>query len=96
MVFLRSMPPLVWFLGGLVGGWCLRGLLGSGRWAAGSLRNETEAILDGVSRMHRSGALSSMRDLRLKHGGQRDNVQLLVRSWGDQDDLSGLEDFTSY
>jgi hypothetical protein len=85
------MPPVFWFLGGLVGGWCLRSIV-SHREIVANLREETSEILDGVTRMHRAGALNAMKDLRLKHGGRSNNVQLLVRSKDYDTSLDVLAD----
>jgi hypothetical protein len=89
------MPSIVWFLGGLVGGWCLRSLINH-REITANLREETGQILDGISRMHRAGALGAMKDLRLKHGDRRNNVQLLVRSKEYDDGYADLDNLDLY
>ena len=90
--------PLVYFLGGMVGGWFLRGALASSREKAilAQLRNETEKILDGVGRMHQTGALGAMRDFKLSHGDAKNNVKLLITPQVVEDDPFAYAANTQY
>ena len=71
--------PVVWLLLGGFVGWNLRGLLTPSIEVMGHLRSETERILDGVSKLHRTGALVNMDGLKLRHGNTLNNVELVVK-----------------
>ena len=73
------MPPLLWLAVGLVGGYFAGRR--SVRWQVVSgLRREASMLLDSVGRLGSTGALSSLEDLRLRHGSAKDGVQLLIKT----------------
>lgn len=74
--------PLFLFVMAFFGGYWVGGRSRGKRELAASLQREASALLDSLGRLSSTGALRQIGDLKLRHGSDRDGVQISVRTCG--------------